>query len=119
VAIPIGQRNRPELVRQTLIPAFPPRGLGSDDAHTGRRRRREGGATLNLSGASSTLSQRARPDWRANARGSSSSRANSHTNECRAQPAEVLGAQAERLPRRRTCESASARTSARGRVEDR
>jgi hypothetical protein len=74
VAIPIGQSNRPELVRQTLIPAFPPRVLGSDDAHTGRRR--EGGATLNISSASSTLSQRARPDKRANARQSSSSRAN-------------------------------------------
>ena len=57
MALRIGQSNRPELVRQTLIPAFPPRGLGSDDAHTGRRRHRAGGAPVNISGASSILSQ--------------------------------------------------------------
>ncbi len=80
VAIPIAQGNRPELLRQTPVPASPPRVLGPNDGYTGRRR--EGGRILNISVGSSILRKTARPNWRASARQSSSSRPNSHTNEC-------------------------------------
>jgi hypothetical protein len=90
VAIPIAQGNRPELLRQTSVPASPPRLLGPDDSYTGRRRRREGDRLANISGASSILRERARPNWRANAPRSSSPRQNSHADECRAQAMELL-----------------------------
>jgi hypothetical protein len=50
VAISIAQGNRLELLRQTPVPASPPRVLAAGDGYTGRRR--EGGRSLNLSGGS-------------------------------------------------------------------
>ena len=116
MAIPIGQGNRPELLRQTLVPAFPPRVLGSDDDHTGRRRRREGGAILNISGGSSILrSEHDRAGERTHDGRAARERTSTPTSA--ALKRWKCSRAAERLPRRRTCESASGRTSARGRVD--
>jgi hypothetical protein len=55
VAIPSAQGNRPELLRQTPVPASPPRALGPDHGYTDHRRHREGDRIPNIAGGSSIL----------------------------------------------------------------
>jgi hypothetical protein len=90
VAIPIAQGNRPELLRQTPVPASPPRVSGPDDGCTGRRRRREGGRILSISGGNSILRREHDRNWRAKTQRPSGSRPSSRTNECRARAVELL-----------------------------